>query len=324
MKKILLVLAMCTFLIFGLTACGSSEYDITLSDYENVTISQADIDEQIETIRQYYSSESETITEGTVATGDIVDISYTGTIDGVAFEGGTADNQNLTIGSGQYIEGFEEGLIGAQVGSTLEITLTFPEDYSSTELAGQEAVFEVTVNAIVLPILPEYTDEWVESISEEIIGELITTKADFETQLASYLILEKLFADSVLDDYNEETYDLMVADQLEYYQDYADSNGVDLDTLLSLYGTSQADLEANVLDTLKWQAIIFEIASLENINADEDYEATMLEEAENAGYDSIDEYIEGEEIPDYYIEYTKAYAVYPLVVDLIVSTATIE
>ncbi len=74
---------------------------------------------------------------------------------------------------------------------------------------------------------------------------------------------------------------------------------------------------------MKWQSIIFEIASLENLNADDDYDETLLAEATEAGYSSIETYIEGEELPDYYLDYTKASALYPLVIDLVNSTATV-
>ncbi|MFI3237751.1 MAG: FKBP-type peptidyl-prolyl cis-trans isomerase [Lachnospiraceae bacterium] len=88
-------------------------------------------------------------TEGTVETGDVVVMDYSGALDGVAFDGGTATGASLEIGSGTFIDGFEDGLIGVSVGETVDLTLTFPDDYSSTDLAGQETVFTVTVTGIV-------------------------------------------------------------------------------------------------------------------------------------------------------------------------------
>lgn len=323
MKKFLLIPAMSIVLILSLTACGSKDYNVTLADYENITISQAEIDEEIESIRTYFSEESTTVTEGTVADGDTVDISYVGTLDGVAFEGGTADNQALTIGSDQYIDGFEDGILGKEIGSTFDLNLTFPEDYSATDLAGQEVVFSVTVNAVTIPILPDYTDEWVVENSEEIVGEVVSTKEEFEQKVLEYLVLDKVFSGSTLEDYNQETYDAMLADQMSYYEDYAVENGMDLETLLSLYGTSEDDIGQSIIDQLKWQAIIFEIASLENINVDEEYESTLLSEATGAGYESTDEFIEGESIADWKLDTVKAQTLYPKVVEIIVSTSTI-
>lgn len=322
MKKFLLIGAMSIAMVLSLTACGS-DYKVALADYDNISISQAEIDAEIESIRASYPVDTTIVTEGTVASGDTVDISFVGTVDGVAFDGGTAENQELVIGSGSYIDGFEEGILDKEIGSTFDINVTFPDDYASTDLAGKDAVFSITVNSVKVPILPDYTDEWVASISEEIIGEVLTTTAEFEESIASFLILDKVFSDSTLEDYDAEVYDLMVADQIKYYQDYATEQGVELEYLLSVYGTSEEDLAASVLDTMKWQAIIFEIASLENLTAEEEYESTMLEEAVGAGYETVDEYIEGEEVPDYYIDYTRAYALYPKVVDILVSAATI-
>ncbi|NBI90744.1 trigger factor [Lachnospiraceae bacterium] len=96
--------------------------------------------------------------------GDTVNIDYVGTLDGVAFEGGTAAGQNLTLGSGQFIEGFEEGLIGAKAGDVVDLNLTFPENYRSTEMAGKSVVFTVTVNTVMAAEPQELTDEYVKGL----------------------------------------------------------------------------------------------------------------------------------------------------------------
>ena len=95
--------------------------------------------------------------EGTVENGDNVNIDYVGKKDGEAFEGGTAEGQDLVIGSGSFIDGFEEGLIGKEIGSTVDLNLTFPEDYGVEELNGADVVFTVTINYVSQ--MPEITDE---------------------------------------------------------------------------------------------------------------------------------------------------------------------
>ena len=85
----------------------------------------------------------------TVESGDVVNIDYTGTLNGEAFDGGSDTGYNLEIGSGQFIDGFEDGLIGANVGESRDLNLTFPEDYPSADMAGQAVVFHVTVNGIM-------------------------------------------------------------------------------------------------------------------------------------------------------------------------------
>jgi len=100
--------------------------------------------------------------EGAVENGDIVNINFVGTIDGVEFEGGTAENVPLEIGSNSFIPGFEEQLIGHNKGDSFDINVTFPEDYFATEFAGKDAVFHVTINNILL--VPELNDAFVQSL----------------------------------------------------------------------------------------------------------------------------------------------------------------
>lgn len=325
MKKIIVTIGMCLTMVLSLTACGkSNDFGVTLSEYKNIVIPQSDIDNEITLIREYFSEEAETISEGVVKEGDTIDISYVGKVDGVAFEGGTAENQKIKVGASGYIDGFDQGLTGKEIGSTFDLEVTFPEDYQSTELAGKDAVFTTTINHLEKIILPDYTDEWVATVSGDILGETVSTTEEFEENIFEYLVITKLFEESTLDSYDEETFDAMMKDQNSYYEEYAATQGMDLETLLSLYGMSTDTIENDVKENLKWQSIIFEIASLENIEADEEYEEVLSAEAKEAGYDSTDEYIEKETIANYYLEYTKAYALYPKIVDLVMSTATIS
>ena len=147
---------------------------VRLGQYKGLEISvnsakvtQEDIDAQIETA---LSSEAEQIevTNRAVKDGDIVNIDYEGKKDGVAFDGGTAQGYDLAIGSGTFIEGFEEGLIGAKLGETRDLNLTFPENYGAQELAGQDVVFTVKVNSIKEEKLPELTDELAQKINPDV------------------------------------------------------------------------------------------------------------------------------------------------------------
>ena len=108
-----------------------------------------------------------------VENGDVLNIDYEGKKDGVAFDGGTAQGASLTIGSGQFIEGFEDGLIGAEIGETRDLNLTFPEDYWNEELAGADVVFTVTVNGIQAPS-EEINDDFAEAYTD---GECKTVDA---------------------------------------------------------------------------------------------------------------------------------------------------
>ncbi len=156
----------------GVTA---ADYVTLPDDYADITIDAAlgevsdeDVTAFIE--QNYLSSFSTTeqVTDRAAADGDTVNIDYVGTVDGVEFDGGSTQGQgtNLTLGSGAYIEGFEEQIVGHTPGETFDVNVTFPEDYTE-ELAGKDAVFETTLNYINETVLPELTDDWVaENLSE--------------------------------------------------------------------------------------------------------------------------------------------------------------
>ena len=108
----------------------------------------------------------ENITDRAVENGDKTVIDYSGSIDGVKFDGGTAEKQPLEIGSGMFIPGFEEQVIGMKIGESKDIKVTFPENYGAKEIAGKEAVFAVTLHEITKLVLPKYDDEFVKDVSE--------------------------------------------------------------------------------------------------------------------------------------------------------------
>ncbi len=157
---------------------SSTDYDVTEyvtlpEDYMNLTVeltsdyemTQEEIEDYVNNyIVSYYPLYVET-DKTTVEDGDIVDIDYAGTLDGEEFDGGSGEDYKLTIGSGTFIDGFEDGLIGQEVGTTVDLDLTFPEDYGSEDLAGQDVVFTVTINGIMDETMIDYddlTDEYVE------------------------------------------------------------------------------------------------------------------------------------------------------------------
>ncbi len=154
-------------------------------DYQNLTVDQTAVtfseealDAEIETLLASHKTLSEDAAL-TVADGDTVHIDYVGKVDGVAFEGGDTQGNgaNLTIGSGQYVEGFEEQLIGAHPGDQVSVTVTFPEDYSSVDLQGKEAVFDVTVNGVYTT--PEFDDAFVAAN----LSDTASTAEEYRTNL---------------------------------------------------------------------------------------------------------------------------------------------
>ena len=142
------------------------EYKGLKVDKVSTRVMQKEVDEEIEKERERNARTVE-VTDRAVQDKDIVTLDFEGFVDGVAFEGGKGENYPLTIGSGAFIPGFEEQLIGAEIGKETEVKVTFPEEYQAKELAGKEAVFKCTVHEIKAKELPELDDEFASEVSEE-------------------------------------------------------------------------------------------------------------------------------------------------------------
>ncbi len=161
--------------------------DVLLGEYKNLTVEiekQAVTDEMIDArIEQDRQKNARVIdkTEGAVEEGDTVNLDYAGSVDGVAFEGGTAQGQTLKIGSHQFIPGFEEQMVGMTIGEEKDLDVTFPTEYHAAELAGKAAVFHVKVNGIQATELPELDDDFAADVSE------FTTFADYRTSIVEEL-----------------------------------------------------------------------------------------------------------------------------------------
>lgn len=161
--------------------------EVTLGEYKGLeverpddTVDEESVDQEIGRIRQRNAREEE-IEGRPVQDDDIVNLDYAGSVDGVPFDGGTAEAQTLTIGSGQFIPGFEEKMVGMNIGEEKDITVTFPTEYHAEELAGKEAVFHVKVNGIRTRELPELDDEFAKDVSE--FDTMAEYKADIRRNL---------------------------------------------------------------------------------------------------------------------------------------------
>lgn len=150
---------------FIFTAEVATKPEVTLGQYKGIEVPENKVevtDEEIEAELkkvQEQNAREITIEDRAVKDGDILTIDYSGSVDGVKFEGGTAEDQTLVIGSGAFIPGFEEQLVGKNLNETADINVTFPEEYHAPDLAGKDAVFTVTVKAIKEKELPELDDE---------------------------------------------------------------------------------------------------------------------------------------------------------------------
>lgn len=161
--------------------------DVTLGEYKGVSVKKettvvtdVEVDARVEEERNKQATEIE-VEDRAVAEGDTVNLDYAGTVDGVAFAGGTAQDQTLKIGSGSFIPGFEEQMIGMNIGEEKDLEVTFPEKYHAEELAGKAAVFHVKVNSITETQLPALDDDFAKDISE--FDTLEEYKADIRAKL---------------------------------------------------------------------------------------------------------------------------------------------
>lgn len=160
----------------------------TLSD-DATTVSDSDIDDYISNnILSNYKTTNE-ITNRAAENGDTVNIDFAGSIDGVAFDGGTGSDYDLTLGSGTFIDGFEDQIVGHMPGETFDVNVTFPDDYQATNLAGKDAVFATTLNYINEDVTPDLTDDWVSSNLAESMG--MNNVAELKTFVSNSLLFNQ-------------------------------------------------------------------------------------------------------------------------------------
>lgn len=282
---------------------------IELGDYKDIPV-----DTSSDTFKEYYDDTvSSDIynyslyvhkTEGEVADGDTVNIDYEGKKDGVAFDGGTDESYDLTIGSGTFIDGFEEGLIGKAIGDTVDLDLTFPEDYQSEELAGAAVVFTVKINYVT-------TEE--ERQPEDYYGELgFASLDDYTDDVTERAVKDYLFdavkANSEIKDYPEKDAETIYS----AYYNMLDTNmqnqyGIDLATYLSYNNQTEDDFKSSVTDEqikpmMEDQMVVYAILDNEKIRVtDDDIKARLDEMTENYSGVSADELKEF--YGDFYFEY---------------------
>ena len=271
-----------------------SDY-LTIDDdaYKNLTlqvpaarkVTEEEIDADITDSFYYLEDYDDLIikkTEGTIQEGDTVNIDYVGTKDGEAFEGGTAEGYDLEIGSGSFIPGFEEGLVGKEIGSTVDLNLTFPEDYGVEDLNGADVVFTVTINYVVE--LPEITDEIAQKLSDDEYKTVDEYRESIRAELQTNY-----------DDEYKETVS-------QYITPYASMYGMsDAEFVEAAYGMEydvfvETELVPYAKQTVAQEIILGVIAEKEGITmTDEELEERLQGYADQYGID-VEELVEGQDM----------------------------
>lgn len=240
-----------------LVSVDNVEKYITIAEYKGITLDnsvQEVTDEDIDNrVSENLKDKSVEVTDenATVQNGDTATINFVGTKDGEAFEGGTGNNYDLVIGSGTMIPGFEEGIVGMKKGETKDVPVTFPESYRSTELAGQDAVFQITVQSFKRP--PELTDDWVaENTDYKTIDEYkasVRTQLEQEAQDQADSSLRStawttIFTNSEVMEYPEKDVEEAAKTFRKQAEAYAKQGNMELKDFVESQGVSMDDFEA--------------------------------------------------------------------------------
>lgn len=310
MKKII-KLCVCGLAAATLLAgCSSAEGGATPSDavsegtvtklgnYKGIEVTVQPVvvtDEDVEaSIQNALDSNPEIvdITDRAAQDGDILNIDFVGKKDGVEFEGGAAQGQSLTLGSNSFIEGFEEGLVGAKVGDKLSLDLTFPEDYQQPDLAGAAVVFDVTVNGIQEQKEAVLDDAFVERISfseyktvdefrKGIKDDMIKSQEEQIEAQKQYDVIAAIVEGSEIEP-SEAAVEAQYQQQLDYYNNMVSSYGMTIEDYISLFDmdmeTFQSQIREAAQDGVKQRLAIRAIAKKEKIKVkDADREALALQ-----------------------------------------------
>ena len=273
-------------------------------------VTDEDVEAELMRARQRNARTIE-VTDRAAQNGDICNIDYEGSVDGALFDGGKADGHDLKLGSGSFIPGFEDQIVGKNIGDEFDVNVTFPEDYHAKELAGKAAVFKTKLNAIKFEELPEADDEFAKDVSEfdtldeykaDIKSKMVKRNEDkaqgeFETALAEALI-EKLVAEIPEPMFEAET-ENFVRD----YDTRLRQSGLDLKTYFKYTGLTldalREQMRPQAEKQVKVRLALEKIASLENLTVtDEEIEAeyTRISEAYNVPADQVKGMIAAEDI----------------------------
>ena len=278
--------------------------DVTLGEYKGVAVEknvEKVTDEAVEARIQNdveRASTTQDVTDRAVENGDIVNLDYAGSVDGVAFEGGTAQGQSLTIGSGMFIPGFEEQMVGMNIGDERDLSVKFPEQYHADNLAGKDAVFHVKVNGIQTKVRPELDDDFAADVSEFDTFEAYKANivADLEKNAAdrAEASLEDALVQKVVDAADCDIPDAMIQDEITTmlrememrmmyqgirFEDYLKYTGQTLDQVRENYKPEAAN-------RVKTQLVLEAVAKAENIvPTDEDVDEAIADQAKRVNRD---------------------------------------
>ena len=284
---------------FVFTATVAVKPAVELGEYKGIQVEKAPIevkDEEIEaqiTKEREANSRTVTVDDRAVAQGDIVTLDFEGFVDGVAFEGGKGENYDLTIGSNTFIPGFEDQLVGAEIGKELDVNVTFPEEYGAKELAGKEAVFKCKVNGIKVKELPEADDEFAQEVSEfdtldeykaDIKAKLLKDKEDEAKRVKEDAVIGKIVENATMD-IPDAMVEYQTQQMLDDFGRRMQSQGLSLEQYFQFTGMTEADykeqMKPRALQNIQSRLVLEAVAEAEKLEAtEEDLEKEYAKMAE--------------------------------------------
>ena len=301
---------------FIFTAEVAVRPEVKLGDYKGIEVTQVDtsvsdeeIDEAIERERER-NGRDVTVEDRAIEDGDTAVIDYEGFCDGEAFDGGQADNYSLKIGSGSFIPGFEEQLIGKNAGEDVDVNVTFPEEYHAPELAGKDATFKVKIHEIKTRELPELDDEFAQDVSEfdtfeeykvSVKERLEKTKADSAKSAQMNEALDQVTAAAKIE-IPDAILETRADDMINQFAQQLAQQGLSMDQYMQYSGQTREQLRESVLPDaetrVRSELVLDEIAKVENIEiteADIQEEIEKMAEMYNIEVDKLKEFIVGDE-----------------------------
>jgi len=305
MKLKLFALITCALMLLSSCSGGTGKYGkynlkdyIDAGDYASLVLTESDIEKAMNTeIKNLLEAQTTTtVVEGRgVEKGDVVNIDYEGYMDGELFQGGSDTGFDLVIGSGSFIPGFEDGLIGANTGDTVDINLSFPDEYKvNPNYAGKPALFRVKINSISVTVTPELTDEFIASVYPA-YPTVTTYKEALRENVKLSLLWELASEKAIILQYPADEVDAYVTNMTAQFTAMASAYGMSLETLLTgYYQMSLEDFNAQALQYAQAQVasemLVYAIAEKEKIELTEDvYQEIALQIALSNNISSVAE-----------------------------------
>lgn len=278
--------------------------EVTLGQYkglevEKVSAEVTDTDVMLELEKvQRQNARKVEVTDRAAQMGDVANIDYLGSVDGVPFDGGKAEGFDLELGSHSFIEGFEEAVVGHNVGEAFDINVTFPEAYHAPELAGKPAVFAIKLNAITAKELPELNDAFAEDVSEfstldeykaDILAKLAAEKTEKARQLQGDKLLDAAVANCTME-VPQVMYDNKIDSMMKEFEENIARQGLSMDIYYQYMGTNEETMRETFKDTsmksVDARLMLEAIAKAENlVISDEDLDAEVVKYGESYGID---------------------------------------